>query len=40
LTSKTLEHITSQPAEGLGVILDADRNAREYTRQLIESGAL
>jgi len=40
LTSKTLEHITSQPAEGLDVILDADQNAREYTRQLIESGAL
>jgi 1-deoxy-D-xylulose-5-phosphate reductoisomerase len=39
LTSKTLEYITSQPAEGLEVILDADQNAREYTRQLIEFGA-
>ena len=39
LTSKTLEYITTQPAEGLEVILDADQNAREYARQLIESGA-
>jgi len=38
LTSKTLEYITTQPAEGLEVILDADQNAREYARQLIESG--
>ena len=39
LTSKTLENLSTQPAEGLDVILDADQNAREYTRQLIESGA-
>jgi 1-deoxy-D-xylulose-5-phosphate reductoisomerase len=38
LTNKTLENLSAQPAEGLDVILDADQNAREYTRQLIESG--
>jgi len=39
LTSKALEHSTTEPAENLEVVLDADRCAREYTRQLIKSGA-